>query len=91
VDKFHYNLHGRHFQLRTDHKALEWLNTARFTNSKLERWAMQLQEYDFDVKYIQGSTNVVADYLSRASEATLERAAHMSKGVSNTHTVRFGT
>lgn len=73
VDKFHYYLHGRHWQLRTDHKALEWLNTARFTNSKLERWAMQLQEYDFDVEYIQGSTNVVADYLSRASEATLER------------------
>jgi hypothetical protein len=72
VDKFHYYLHGRHWLLRTDHKALEWLNTARFTNSKLERWAMQLQEYDFDVEYIQGSTNTVADYLSRASEATVE-------------------
>jgi hypothetical protein len=72
VDKFQYYLHGRHLQLRTDHKALEWLNTARFTYSKLERLAMHLQEYDFDVKYIEGSTNVVADYLSRASEATLE-------------------
>jgi hypothetical protein len=34
---------------------------------------MQLQEYDFDVEYIQGSTNVVAYHLSRAPEATLER------------------
>jgi RNase H-like domain found in reverse transcriptase/Integrase zinc binding domain/PHD-finger/Integrase core domain len=74
VEKFHYYLHGRHWLLRTDHKALEWLSTARFTNSKLERWAMQLQEYDFDVQYIQGSTNVVADYLSRPSEITVEQA-----------------
>jgi hypothetical protein len=65
VDKFHYYLHGNRFLLRTDHKALEWLDSARFTNSKLERWAMQLQGYDFEVQHIKGSTNCVADYLSR--------------------------
>lgn len=65
VDKFRYYLFGHRFLLRTDHKALEWLSTARFTNSKLERWAMQLQEFDFSVEYIKGESNVVADYLSR--------------------------
>jgi hypothetical protein len=74
TEKFHYYLHGRHWLLRTDHKALEWLNTARFTNSKLERWAMHLQEYDFDVEYIPGDTNKVADYLSRAPETVVEAA-----------------
>jgi hypothetical protein len=62
VEKFHYYVHGNRFSLRTDHKALEWLDSARFTDSKLERWAMQLQGYDFEVQYIKGSTNCVADY-----------------------------
>jgi hypothetical protein len=74
TDKFHYYLHGRHWLLRTDHKALEWLSTARFTNPKLERWAMHLQEYDFDVQYIPGATNTVADYLSRAPATVVESA-----------------
>ena len=65
VEKFRYYLHGRHFTLRTDHQALKWLDTARFSNSKLERWAMALQDYDYTVEYIKGESNVVADHLSR--------------------------
>jgi len=65
TEKFFYYLHGRRFKLRTDHSALQWLDSARFTNAKLERWALHLQEFDFEVEYIKGSTNVVADYLSR--------------------------
>jgi hypothetical protein len=68
MDKFRYYLSGRRFVLRTDHAALKWLDTARFTNSKLERWAMALQEYDFEVEYIKGSTNVVADHLSQTGQ-----------------------
>jgi hypothetical protein len=66
VEKFRYYLHGRRFTLRTDNQALKWLDSARFSNSKLERWALALQEYDFVVEYIKGETNVVADHLSRA-------------------------
>lgn len=65
VDKFRHYLHGQHFILRTDHKALTWLNQARFANSKLERWALKLQEHTFDVEYVKGPDNVVADCLSR--------------------------
>lgn len=34
-------------------------------NVKLQRWKIQLNEYDFDAEYIKGKTNKVADYLSR--------------------------
>jgi hypothetical protein len=43
-----------------------WLDSARFSNSKLEPWALALQEYDYSVEYIKGETNVVADHLSRS-------------------------
>lgn len=63
--KFRQYLHGQNFTVRTDHAALKWLSTARFENSKLERWAMRLQEFTFEVEYLPGPDNVVADHLSR--------------------------
>ena len=63
--KFRQFLHGQRFTLRTDHAALKWPNTVRFENLKLERWAVRLQEFDFEVEYLPGENNVVADHLSR--------------------------
>jgi len=63
--KFRYYLHGRQFLVHTDHKSLEWLQSTRFDNNKVERWALRLQEFAFDVVYKPGEENVVADCLSR--------------------------
>lgn len=67
VQKFRVFLDGRHFTIYTDHQALQWLDTKRHQNSKLERWALRLQEYDFTVKYKKGEENLVADCLSRCA------------------------
>lgn len=69
IEKFRPYLYGYRFVVYTDHKALEWLGSARFTNSKLERWSLRLQEYSFEVKHRPGVENVVADHLSRVSHA----------------------
>ena len=66
VKKFRHYLHGRPFEILTDHHALKWLQSARFSNSKLERWALALQEHDYQVDYHKGEDNVIADCLSRA-------------------------
>jgi RNase H-like domain found in reverse transcriptase/Reverse transcriptase (RNA-dependent DNA polymerase)/Integrase zinc binding domain/PHD-finger len=63
--KFRYYLHGRRFQVFTDHKSLEWLQQTRFENAKVERWALRLQEFQFDIAHVAGEKNVVADCLSR--------------------------
>lgn len=62
-------LYGRRFTIVTDHAALKWLMTSTNLTGKLHRWALTLQEYDFEVVYRPGSTNVVADALSRAPTA----------------------
>lgn len=59
-------LNGQTFTIRTGHAALKWLMTASDLAGRLHRWALILQEYQFNVEYRSGKFNVVADALSRA-------------------------
>lgn len=58
-------LWGRHFHIETDHRPLQWLFTLKDPSSRLYRWKIKLKEFDFDIKYVKGKTNYVADALSR--------------------------
>ena len=51
--------------IRTDHKALSFLNTCKLAHSRLTRWVLVLQEYNFDWEYIKGTDNKIPDTLSR--------------------------
>ena len=66
--RFHMYLYGVRFVLQTDHEPLKYMNSAKFTNNRLMRWAMFLQSYNMKVEAIKGSENVGADYLSRVTE-----------------------
>ena len=65
IQKFHNFLYGQSFILETDHQPLSYLNKTEFQNSRIMRWALALQPYRFSVRYIKGSLNVGADFLSR--------------------------
>lgn len=58
-------LYGRKFDIYTDHKPLEWLNSLKEPNSKLMRWRLKMQEFDYNIKYKKGKLNANADSLSR--------------------------
>ena len=58
-------LYGVKFLVRTDHRPLVWLSSLKEPNSKLQRWKIKLNEFDFDIEYVKGSENNVADFLSR--------------------------
>jgi len=65
VKKFAPYLYGNQFTLQTDHHSLKYLETSKFTNARLMRWALTLQPYRINVEYIKGKDNIGADYLSR--------------------------
>ena len=56
---------GSHFVVQTDHAALKYIFTTKNSTGRLSRWAMRLQEYDFEVQHRPGITHVVPDALSR--------------------------
>ena len=65
VKRFRHYLLGKKFEILTDHKPLEWLAKQKSVG-RLWRWAVILQEYDFEIRYRQGSDNENADALSRS-------------------------
>jgi len=52
-----------YFTLRTDHKNLTYIDES--ASAKVNRWKLELMEYNFDCEHIAGVKNVVADSLSR--------------------------
>ena len=66
----HY-LMGRPFKICTDHHSLTHIEKTPGLTGRRARWSELLQEYTFDINYIKGSTNVVADALSRRPDLRL--------------------
>ncbi|EDX15301.1 GD17730 [Drosophila simulans] len=58
-------LEGYHFKVITDHIALKLLNNIESPSGRIARWALELQQYDFEISYRKGQLNIVADALSR--------------------------
>lgn len=67
VKKFEPYLYGYKFLLITDHKPLTFIKTSD-KNSKILRWRLELGKFEYDIKYKEGKSNVVADALSRKIE-----------------------
>ena len=68
VKKFLMYLYGREFILQTDHQPLAYLDQTKFTNDRIMRWAMYLQNFRIRIEAIRGTANVGADFLSRVTE-----------------------
>ena len=72
VKKFHKYLYGRSFILVTDHRPLVTiLGTTKaappLAAARIQRWALILQAYSYDVEYRPVSEHCNADDLSRLS------------------------
>jgi len=70
VKKFHQYLYGRKFILITDHKPLVTIfnpskHLSTMTSNRLQRWAIILMAYNFDIKYRSTTAHGNADAISR--------------------------
>ena len=68
---FRVYLLGRPFEIQTDHRSLVWLDRLKDSNSRLTRWSLTLQPFQFTVTHRSGKANGNADALSRAATTTV--------------------
>jgi hypothetical protein len=56
---------GHKVTIRTDHQPLKYIFTTTKSSGRLQRWAMEIFEYDYEIEYKPGKENKNADALSR--------------------------
>lgn len=78
-------VYGTEFMVKTDHKPLIYLFTLTNPTQRLLRIRLELEEYSFNIEYIKGKDNVVADALSRIHFDEIKQH-HQSKKAINVTT-----
>ena len=63
--KFQSYLVGGKFIIKTDHNNIKYFMSQCDLNDRQQKWITKLQAYDFDIEFVKGKKNVVADALSR--------------------------
>ena len=70
VKHFHQYLFGRSFTIKSDHKPLQHLlgekkGIPAMASARVQRWALMLSAYNYQVQYVPGKENMNADVFSR--------------------------
>ena len=66
ITRLRYYLYGKKFTLYTDCQGITFSKTMKkCTTNAVLRWAIELSAFTFDIEFVPGSKNVVADTLSR--------------------------
>ncbi|SJL16373.1 uncharacterized protein ARMOST_19895 [Armillaria ostoyae] len=77
--KWEDKLVGYRIHIITDHKALEFFKTQSNLTGHQMRWMDYLSRFDFDITYIKGENNKVADCLSRYYENDSADDVHVAQ------------
>lgn len=74
---------GQSLVVITDHKSLCFLFSCKLKSSRLTRWILAIQEFNFEILHCPGSQNITADTLSRnPRERSLHCGPDRSTGIS---------
>lgn len=72
LKKFRIYVLGQPLTIITDNKALTFMQRCHLNNSRITRWILGIQEYNFEILHCKGRNNIVADILSRYPEDLTE-------------------
>src|SRR3984957_6879654 len=76
--KWEDKLIGNQLNVVTNHWALEFFETQQQLSSHQMRWMEYLSQFDYDIQYIKGTSNKVADSLSRYYQSNTDEDNHPS-------------
>ena len=53
------------FKIKTDHNNLRYFLEQKELNERQQKWFSKVQADDFEIEYVKGKNNVVADDLTK--------------------------
>ena len=65
IESYRHYLEDRKFQLYTDHQPLISLLKKPDAKHMLSRWALKIQQFQYEVQHLKGKLNITADAMSR--------------------------
>jgi len=65
LENFRKYLVGAKFIVKIDHNNLKYVLEQKDLNERKQKWVRKIQAYDFDIEFVKGKNNVLADALSR--------------------------
>ena len=71
VKKWNAYLTGRPFQIKTNHYSLKFLLDQQANTPAQQIWVVKMMGYNYEVVFRKGSTNTVADALSKKPQSNL--------------------
>jgi len=74
--KWEDKLIGNHLQVVTDHRALEFFKTQRRLSHHQMRWIEYFSRFDYNIQYVKGTSNKVADSLSQYYQSDTDDDIH---------------
>jgi hypothetical protein len=66
-------LYGTKFTVVTDHKPLMWIMRVKDPGSRLLKWRIKLEEYDYDIVFKTGASSTNAEALSRINRLIADK------------------
>src|ERR1700722_19178283 len=76
--KWENKLIGNRLNVITDHRALVFFKTQRQLSSCQMQWMEYLSQFNYDIQYIKGTSNKVADSLARYYQSDTDEDNHPS-------------
>jgi hypothetical protein len=70
---------GTHCNIYTDHKSLKYTFTQADLNTRQTRWLELIKDYDLEVHYHPGKSNIAADAVSRKAHCNCQSAEFYNK------------
>ena len=89
---FQHYLWNRRFTVLTDHQPLVSVFKKKTKSPRMNRWILEIREYNFEIKYVKGKYNYVADHLSRpvAMISEINNDGHLGRSREEIRNLQMG-
>ena len=82
-------LYGGKFTIMTDRHPLKYLDTQKTLSRRQARWVEFMQEFDYEISYIKGKSNIVADALPRQDNEVHKKSTEFIRQLKHTTAVNI--